>query len=159
LGTEMAAWHERRLTELPGRDLDGAIAVLVEAKQRFERAGVLHALVLFAVVQPLYAALSQLVERAGTGDVGTLSGAFGVETGVMIADIWDVSRGRASVEQVVAKHGFHGPMEGEMSSRVWREDDTPLRRMVAEYAERPESDDPRAREHARSDAREEAARR
>ena len=37
---------------------------------------------------------------------------------------------------MVRNHGFHGPLEGEMSSRVWREDPEPLRRLIREYARR-----------------------
>ena len=158
LGREQHAWHARQIAAAPTWNLDEAVAAFVEARARFERAGTLQGLVLFSVVQPLYAALTQLVEKVGVGDVGTLSGAFGVETSEMIADIWDVSRGRGTVEAVAAKHGFHGPMEGEMSSRVWREDDAPLRRMVTEYAGRDESEDPRARERVRSAARDEQTR-
>ena len=158
LGREQNAWHARQIAAAPSWDLADAVAAFVEARERFERAGTLQGLVLFSVVQPLYAALTQLVEKVGVGDVGTLSGAFGVETSEMITDIWDVSRGRGTVEAVAAKHGFHGPMEGEMSSRVWREDDAPLRRMVTEYADRPDSEDPRARERVRIEAREKQTR-
>jgi pyruvate,water dikinase len=149
LGAEMARWHADRLAAVTTQDLAGALATFLEARGQFERAAVLHGLVLFSVVQPLYAALTQLVDKAGVGDVATLSGAFGVETGEMITDLWDVSRGRLTVERVAAEHGFHGPLEGEMSSRVWREDDAPLRRMVAEYANRDDSEDPRRREQDR----------
>jgi len=158
LGTDMARWHAAQLAAIPAHDLSGAIGTLLEARQQFERAAVLHGLVLFSVVQPLYAALTQLVGNAGVGDVATLSGVFGVETSEMITDIWDVSRGRTTVENVTARHGFHGPLEGEMSSRVWREDDAPLRRMVAEYANCDESEDPRHREQVRASARDHTAR-
>lgn len=158
LGAEMAAWHADRLAAVPDQDLTRALDTFVEARRQFERAAVLHGLVLFSVVQPLYAALTRLVDKAGVGDVATLSGAFGVETSEMITDLWDVSRGRLTVEQVAAKHGFHGPLEGEMSSRVWREDDAPLRRMVAEYTSRDDSEDPRRREQGRVAAQVDTAR-
>jgi hypothetical protein len=68
----------------------------------------------------------------------------------VIADIWKASRHQIPIEQVVANHGFHGPGEGEVSSAVWREDDKPLHDLIALYAERPESDNPIARERART---------
>ena len=104
---------------------------------------------LFAVVQPLFDALHRTVAAAGTGDVSALSGTGGAEMAV-IADIWRASRGEITVEQVVRNHGFHGPGEGEVSSSVWREDDTPLRTLIARYAERPESESPILREQARA---------
>jgi pyruvate,water dikinase len=158
VGAETARWHRDRLAAVPDQDLAGACVTIAEARVRFERVAVLHGLVLFSVIQPLYAALTQLVDKAGVGDVGTLSGAFGVETGEMIADIWDASRDRGTPEHVARKHGFHGPMEGEMSSRVWREDDAPLRRMITEYARRDDSEDPRARERDRVAQRDRCAR-
>ncbi|MCP9491842.1 MAG: hypothetical protein MSC31_18495 [Solirubrobacteraceae bacterium MAG38_C4-C5] len=39
-------------------------------------------------------------------------------------------------------HGFHGPLEGELAGRVWRDDETPLARMVERYASRPDADSP-----------------
>jgi pyruvate,water dikinase len=54
------------------------------------------------------------------------------------------------VEDVVRAHGFHGPLEGEISGRVWREDDSPLRAMVALYAARDDSEDPKRREADKS---------
>jgi phosphohistidine swiveling domain-containing protein len=43
---------------------------------------------------------------------------------------------------VAERHGYHGPSEGEISSRVWREDPAPLQRMVAAYADKPDEEDP-----------------
>jgi pyruvate,water dikinase len=89
--------------------------------------------------------LTKLVERAGVGDVGALSGTGGAEMAI-ISDIWLASRGVLTVGDVVASHGFHGPFEGEVSSRVWREDPAPLERMIRGYADRPDAEDPVQRE-------------
>src|SRR5581483_4821833 len=51
-------------------------------------------------------------------------------------------------ETVVANHGFHGPLEGEAASHVWREDPTPLERMIEAYRDVPDSESPLARERA-----------
>ena len=97
---------------------------------------------------PCIDALSRLVERVGVGDVALLSGSGGAEMAV-VGDIWKASRGELDVEDVARAHGFHGPAEGELSSRVWREDPTPLRSVVGQYAQRPDSDDPLERERRR----------
>jgi pyruvate,water dikinase len=89
--------------------------------------------------------LTKLVERAGVGDVGALSGTGGAEMAI-ISDIWLASRGVLTIGDVVASHGFHGPFEGEVSSRVWREDPAPLERMIRSYADRPDAEDPVQRE-------------
>lgn len=158
LAAEMDEWYPRRIAEVPDQDLTGALDLFVDAHRYFSRAAVMQGLVVFAHVQPLYAGLAQLVDKAGLGDIGALSGAFGIETGELVTDLWDVSRGRLPLEHVAARHGYHGPMEGEMSSRVWREDAAPLRRMIAEYANRDDSEDPRLRQQARVQARGDAVR-
>jgi rifampicin phosphotransferase len=47
---------------------------------------------------------------------------------------------------VQLRHGFHGPGEGELSSRTWRQNPVPLRRLIDEYSEREDAADPRLRE-------------
>jgi pyruvate,water dikinase len=75
------------------------------------------------------------------GDVGELSGSGGAEMSI-VEDIWRASRGQMSIEEVIANHGFHGPLEGETSSRVWREDPEPLRKVIKAYAGKPEEENP-----------------
>ena len=90
----------------------------------------------------MFQLLAGVIQAAGAGDLGVLSGAGGAEMAV-ITDIWKASRGELTVEQVIREHGFHGPLEGEISSTVWREDPAPLARLITEYAGR---DDPRRHE-------------
>ncbi len=40
------------------------------------------------------------------------------------------------------RHGYHGPHEGEISGRVWREDDAGLRKLLESYRSKPDSADP-----------------
>jgi rifampicin phosphotransferase len=66
----------------------------------------------------------------------------------VVGDLWRASRGEIGLDQIVARHGFHGPREGEMMARVWREDDRPLHRFLDEYAALAECEDPRRRQAA-----------
>ena len=50
-----------------------------------------------------------------------------------MADLWAVSRERMTLPQFLAVHGYHGPAEGEISSRSWREDPSPLESLLATY--------------------------
>jgi rifampicin phosphotransferase len=134
-------WWRQSVDRLESLDRDGALALLAEAQNRFNEAEHVQTLGVLGVVQPMFDALTRLVELAGVGDVATLSGSGGAELAV-VGDIWRASRGQLGVEDVVRCHGFHGPHEGEPSSVVWREDDEPLRRMVELYAQRPDEDDP-----------------
>lgn len=138
-------WWQDSVKQVAGDDLAGARRRMREAVVQFERALKLQSTAVIGSSQLVHEALSQLIERAGVGDLGALSGSGGAEMAV-IGDIWKASRGQLTLEQVVHNHGFHGPLEGEISSVVWREDPAPLKRIVAEYAQLGEDADPRHRE-------------
>ena len=150
LASETDMWWRDSVACVDAMTRDDALRVFSEAVRRFERTSCLQMVGTLCSVQPLYDAVERLIARTGVGDIGVLSGTGGAEMAV-IADIWKASRHQTTIEQVVANHGFHGPGEGEISSAVWREDDTPLRDLIARYAERPESESPIARERARTE--------
>jgi pyruvate,water dikinase len=117
-------------------DLMGATIV------RFRTAVTLQATLLLGSISPLYDALAGLVKKSGVGDTASLSGFGGAEIEV-VSDLFRAAHGRLSIDDVVRRHGFHGPMEGELSSAVWREDPAPLNKLLRDYALRAEADDPR----------------
>jgi pyruvate,water dikinase len=73
--------------------------------------------------------------------------------------MWRASRDEISLARVIENHGFHGPYEGELSSRVWRDDPTPLERMVSGYRRRSEDQNPLRLEEAAARRRPEETRR
>ena len=73
-----------------------------------------------------------------------------------MADLWAVSRDRLTLERFLAAHGYHGPAEGEISTRSWREDPSPLEALLATYRTMDDSAAPTAVE-ARRVAEREAA--
>jgi pyruvate,water dikinase len=135
------AWWRGEIDALPGRDRAAATAALATARERFAESLVLHSTGLVGVVQPLYHALENLVTRTGVGDVGVFGGTGGAEMAI-VDDIWRASRDELSLEQLLRSHGFHGPSEGELSARVWREDPEPIERVIAEYARRDAGHEP-----------------
>jgi phosphohistidine swiveling domain-containing protein len=138
-------WWRTEVARMDSLQMPAAVAALREAVAKFDHMLTIHSLALLSVVQPLLVELTKLVETTGIGEVGALSGTGGAEMAI-VRDIWNASRGAGSVADVVANHGFHGPLEGEAASRVWREDPTPLERMVEGYTGIPESDSPVLRE-------------
>jgi len=60
----------------------------------------------------------------------------------VVGDIFAAAQGSFGLDEVVRRHGFHGPLEGELSSVVWREDPTPLAALLAGYAARGTAADP-----------------
>lgn len=148
---ETDQWYRRAIDSLPGMGRPAATALLADARARLVDLVTLQTTAVIAGIQPVYDALESLVTRAGVGDLATLSGAGGAEMLGVVSDLWKVSRGELGLDAVVRSHGFHGPMEGELSSRVWREDPSPLATLVAEYARRDDSQDPLIRERSRQD--------
>jgi len=155
---ETESWYYRRLDQVPALDRDAAIATLVEGADHFLQMAELQTIAVIAVIQTLYESVQKLVDRYGIGDVGTLSGSGGAEVTGLVGDLWKASRGQIPLEQVVRAHGFHGPLEGELSGRVWREDPSPLERMLDEYAARDDSQDPFGLEEQQQRKREELTR-
>ena len=150
LAPQIDAWWRNEIPRLADADLAGAIAIFDGATRRFSETMTTHGIALFAAITPLINALTALITRSGVGDVGVLSGTGGAEM-AMIDDIWKASRGALTLDQVVANQGFHGPLEGEISSRVWREDPSPLAAVIERYAATNESASPLARERAARD--------
>lgn len=148
LARETDAWWAAHTRAAASWDRGEAVAGLRIGMQWFGRTLTLHTLCLMTCVSPVYDILTKLVERVGAGDVAALSGSGGAEMAV-VTDIWRSSRRQLTLDQVVANHGFHGPAEGEVSSRVWREDSSPLTALIARYADEPESASPAAIEKRR----------
>jgi phosphohistidine swiveling domain-containing protein len=140
-------WWRTEIPRLADADLAESIAIFDGATQRFSESMTAHGIGLFAAITPLINALTALVKCTGVGDVGVLSGGGGAEM-TMVAKIWAASRGEMTLAQLVDRYGFHGPLEGEISSRVWRENPAPLASVIERYAATGEDGSPLARELA-----------
>jgi phosphohistidine swiveling domain-containing protein len=142
-------WWREQVRTVPTLDLAGAQHALTDGFDRWQIAMDTHVTAMFGSFQPIFDMLERLVQRAGTGDLAVLSGTGGAEMAV-VSDIWKASRGAITTEDVVRNHGFHGPGEGEISSRVWRDDDAPLRRVVEHYRSVPDKQNPSKAEAAKA---------
>ena len=140
-------WWKRSINEVPHLDLNQSLTLHQDAYRRFAAGHKSQGAVIHAVVDPLFQQLAALIDKAGVGDLATLSGVGGAELAI-VSDVWRASRAELTIEDVVMNHGSHGPAEGEISSHVWREDPEPLRRMIKEYAGRPDTDNPSLRTDA-----------
>ncbi len=146
-------WYPRHLNRVSSASTDTELVRLFEdAAAKFEVAVGLQVLCPLAAIIPIYSSLERVIKQRGAGDIGKLSGFGGAEVTGLVTDVWRASRGELPVADVLARIGFHGPLEGEMSSRVWREDPTPLRDLIAAYAEQDDALDPRRKavEHAKA---------
>jgi phosphohistidine swiveling domain-containing protein len=134
LRAELDRWWRAAVTA-PPTDLTSARELLREARERYTRAFELGTLASM-LAQGLYdqvVALAQAAERPGlqhqlvTGYAGML------ETG-LVGDLWSLAHGELDLASFLLRHGFHGPDEGQIASRVWREDPAPLLSLAARYA-------------------------
>jgi pyruvate,water dikinase len=134
LRTETDAWW-RRVTA-PGGIPDAAAArrVLGEAARRFEDVMCPHAIVTL-LGTGIFDEIGKLAAASGNAGLETslITGYGDVEEAHSAAELWEVSRGGRTLDQFVADHGYHGPVEAEICSRSWREDRSPLERLVKTY--------------------------
>jgi pyruvate,water dikinase len=114
--------------------LTAAAALLVEARLRFTDVCTEHGFNVF-VGQAGFDQLAKLAVAAGVPglELALSASGHGTEETAMITDLWAAAGGRLSVDEVVARHGYHGPAEGQVSSWSWREDREPLDALLELY--------------------------
>ncbi|BBY25821.1 PEP-utilizing enzyme [Mycobacterium stomatepiae] len=56
-----------------------------------------------------------------------------MEESAVVADVRELAGGRLTEPEFVRRHGYHGRGEGDVSSRSWREDLTPIRALAESY--------------------------
>jgi len=138
---QASAYWSANVQAVPGLDQDATLRVMRQTVQKFRGMLTLQTALLLGSISPLYEALNGLVKKTGIGDTAALSGFGGAEMDV-VGDIFAAARGDFGLDEVVRRHGFHGPLEGELSSVVWREDPSPLESLLAGYAARGVAADP-----------------
>jgi pyruvate,water dikinase len=105
------------------------------AAARFVTVGVPHAITTL-LGSALLDQLTDLAVRA-TGDpalaMDLATGYGAMEETALIEDLWAASRGSLQLTELIRRHGYHGPDEGDLSSRTWREDPAPLESVLRNY--------------------------
>jgi pyruvate,water dikinase len=142
--TEQRAWWERDVFD--GRATDPR-ALLQEAAARFREAFRVHVRGRF-VLMTFQAQLTKLASDAGHEDlvVRLLSGVGGVAETAVSDELWQVGHKTLALNEFLRRHGYHGPLEGNVAGVSWREDPTPVRALAESLAARPGSERPRERE-------------
>jgi phosphohistidine swiveling domain-containing protein len=149
LSEAQTPWWRSAVERVGGLDEHGTRTLLQDAFARLDRACGMQIVSTFAAVQPVHDALERVIEHVGAVDASAITAPVGGAEMEVVGDIWRASRGEFEVDEVVRRHGFHGPMEGELSSVVWRERDAPLQRMVEQYAARSDEHSPERLEATR----------
>jgi pyruvate, water dikinase len=136
-------WWRREIAAIGSYDLDGARALVHVARDRFTENLAAQAVICACAIQPVQEQLSSLCAAASVDPAVLLRGAPH-EEGVVLDDLWAVSRRALGFDEFLCRHGYHGPGEGELETRVWREDPGPLRRLLAQYTNKPDTESPHA---------------
>ncbi|XEM95045.1 PEP-utilizing enzyme [Rhodococcus sp. JVH1] len=132
---------------------------LRSAADRFAVAMTLHAMVRF-LLPAAEGAVHSAAQSAGASELAApaLQGWGNVAETEMAERLWRVGRGEVTVEDFLAEYAFHGPNEGNVYTRSWREQPERVEGLVASYRGRSDVARPLDREAATMAAREEAER-
>ena len=129
------AWWRLSTVDSPPADIAGAQRLLREAAENFVTIGTMH-----TTLSLVGQALGEQVELLALAGFGSRERAAELMTGYgrvdeteVIADLWNFANGALPMTEFVARHGYHGPNEGNLPSRVWREDHTPLWLLANRY--------------------------
>ena len=123
--------------------------LLIESGRRYAAAGV-HQCVGTIAGQGLFDGLAAVCRRAGlAGSEGLLATADATPETETVADLWSVARGGLTIDGFLRRHGYHAPVQGELSTSSWREDPRPVERLVETFAARGDGDDPASEQRRR----------
>jgi pyruvate,water dikinase len=109
--------------------------------------------------QGLFDSVQSLAARYAHGDaaegcgLALATGYGGLDEAALIDDLLRVSRDELPMAAFLARFGYHGPAEGDVASRSWREDPAPLHRWIASTRERDARPAPSIERAARTAAR------
>src|SRR5438874_5939517 len=127
-------WHSTRPEALA--TAEQARRLLLESARRYAGAGI-HQCVGTIAGQALFDGLTAVCQRAGqAGSVGLLATADAAPEAETVADLWTVSRGGLTIDDFLARHGYHAPVQGELSAPSWREDRRPVERLMETFGAR-----------------------
>lgn len=149
------AWW--RFTTSPAATRDPAAHRLRAAHARVTDAMRLQMLATF-VAQGIFDRLGKLAERAGCPDahLPLMTGYGGTEETEMVASLYRVAHDGEPLSSFLAVYGARCPGENELSALSWREDPSPVERLVAKYRGAKSLVDPRTQHAARVTERETA---
>jgi pyruvate,water dikinase len=153
-------WWRQHAIEQPPLTLEQAQRLVWEASQRFAEVVLWHTVASMPTPQILEALTALATKATGEAVLGVdlATGFGGMEETQIISDLWLASRGELGLDEIQRRHGFHGPDEGRLDTRSWREDPAPVEAIVRGYRDRA-TPDPQAREREQAARREAAARR
>jgi phosphohistidine swiveling domain-containing protein len=146
-------WRLDQLASIDGLDEQGCLAVLTDARKRFEDVMSIHMGVAM-ISSSLAEKVADIAQSAGhAGLEAALLSGVGSDENDVAHDLWTFANGRITLREFTDRHGYHGPNEGQLSGVTWREDPAPILARVDDYravaADSPRA--PRARSAAQAE--------
>ncbi len=151
-------WRLQQLPRVNTLDEQGCLAVLADARARFEDIMSLHMGVAM-ISSSLAEKVAETARKAGhDGLEAALLSGVGSDENEVAHDLWALAHERITLREFTSRHGYHGPNEGQLSGVTWREDPAPVIARLADYrAIGPDSPrTPRARSAAQARIRDDA---
>ena len=154
--------HDRNrrwwLEEVASPSSKNPLTRLEESADWFGETFPLHSRVRF-LVPAAEGLVTAIIHRAGFADLAALSSGFGnVAETTLADDLWLVSRDELTIEEFLHEYGFHGPNEGNVYTRSWREQPERVAALVDSYRSRKNLNRPRDLEKAAMQLREQTLR-
>lgn len=134
----ISAWRTRSLAAAENASLEQALGLLRDAQRRLEPVLLRHIL-LTMITQAAFERVRDLAAGAGRpgAELDLVSSSGGTDESRLVEALWALSRTQSVTDNgmstFLAKYGYHGPDEGHLNGRVWREDPTPVRELVDRY--------------------------
>ncbi|QIL74031.1 PEP-utilizing protein mobile subunit (plasmid) [Diaphorobacter sp. HDW4B] len=142
LSSETQRWWEQAVFPARAHDRLAATELMWDAHRRIAKIFDPHN-VMMMVALAVYTPVRALTESIGKPELATALLYTGdTEESKTVSDLWALSRGQIPLASFLRHHGFHGPRENEVSSRVWREDSTPVEKLMERYRQMDDSENP-----------------
>ncbi|WP_344607995.1 PEP-utilizing enzyme [Sporichthya brevicatena] len=153
------AWWQEHIRAMDSRDLEATKRALDDARKKQIEMTKVQARAVFVGVQSIYDQLLALIAKSGISEEqanALMAGQGSHAETEIIADLWDLGRDKMTLEAFLDKHGYHGLGEGQLISKMWREDPEPVLRLAKQYSARPDSEHPHLMAEKRTREREAA---
>src|SRR5581483_7132953 len=145
------SWWRARTIARPPTNAWQARGLLAEASAWFSTAMRYHVEATM-ITQAFFEQLASVSAETGHegSETALCTGYGGLEETKVLQGIWDVSRHRIPVGELVSRFGFLGRGTGELANPSWRQDPASLDRAVEAYRNREAASEPTAVERAQA---------
>ena len=132
---ELREWRLEQLRRIHELDQDGCNAVIADARDRFGKMMAIHMGVAM-VASSLAEKVTDMATAAGHAElVSALLAGVGSDENEVAQDLWGLAHGEIDLADFIDRHGYHGPNEGQLHGRVWRDDPSPILARLDDYRE------------------------